>query len=285
MNYRHGYHAGSFADVFKHLITINIIEILLRKEKPFCYLDTHAGRGIYHLHSNPMPKSRVGGGLQSPQESSGGIGKIINCEIDKSPLLVQKYLEIVKGWKYPKYYPGSPAIAKTLLRDSDHLILTELQTEEFKFLKENFKNNKNVAAHHLNGYQGLKAFLPPKERRGFILIDPPFEKTEEWNTIIEGLKEGIKKFSSGVYAIWYPIKDAKSQVFLNSIYALKLQEVLTVELSIYPKDVPLKLIGCGMLILNPPWPLKKEIQSWLPWLWERLAVNRSGDYHIYTGSH
>jgi 23S rRNA (adenine2030-N6)-methyltransferase len=272
MNYRHCYHAGNFADVFKHLLIINIIEILLRKEKPFCYLDTHAGGGVYALSSVVEKK---------PAEHESGIQKIMNGAALELPILVQKYIEVVKAWGYPKYYPGSPAIAKTLLRDTDRLILTELHSEEHHVLKEQFSNIQNMAIHHLNGYQALKAFLPPKERRGFILIDPPFEKPDEWHKIIENVKIGLKKFAGGIYAIWYPIKNLKEvQAFLNAIDAFKLKNVLLVELCVYPKDIPLKLIGNGMLIINPPWPLQEEIKNWLPWVWQVLSVNHGGGYRL-----
>jgi 23S rRNA (adenine2030-N6)-methyltransferase len=260
---------------------MNIIEILQYKEKPFCYLDTHAGRGVYALpfHSIPSHKEDL-----ISHECATGIEKIMAMEIGEMPFLVKKYLNLVKQWGYPKYYPGSPGIAKTLLRKSDCLILTELQIEEFKCLKENFKKIKNIAIHHLDGYKGLKSFLPPKERRGFILIDPPFEQLNEWHAIVENLKEGIKKFPSGIYAIWYPIKEIKKvEMFLNSIDALKLENILTVELTIHPKDVSLQLVGCGMLIINPPWSLKKEIGCWLPWVWQKLAINGAGSYRVHIG--
>lgn len=272
MNYRHSYHAGNFADVLKHLVSANIIEILSRKDKPICYLDTHAGRGIYSLSSSIEMTSR---------ESGTGIEKIMETTKDIPPL-VAKYQEIVKTWGYPAYYLGSSAIAKTLLRASDRLILTELHPEEHAILKAQFSKNKHIAVHHLDGYKALKAFLPPKERRGFILIDPPFEKPNEWDLLIEHLRIGIQKFGTGVYAIWYPIKAAKeSQAFIHSVNSFKPNDALSIELSIYPKDVSINLIGCGMMVINPPWPLKKEIEEWLPWLWQVLSINHSGEYRIH----
>lgn len=272
MNYRHGYHAGSFSDVFKHIILIQLLRGLLRKEKPFCYIDTHAGAGRYALSSEHMQKTR---------EYRGGILKLMDAPYLSFPSLIQEYVEIIKSAPYPTYYPGSPWIAKTLLRSTDSLILMELHPEEYQILKTNLGYDKRIAIHHQDGFMALKAFLPPKERRGLILIDPSFEQKNEWECILQALKIGLTKFPQGIYAIWYPIKDLKSvQSFINSVMKLSLPNALKIELNIYPSDAQLNLIGCGMLIINPPWQFDKELEGWLPLLWQTLSIDGAGEYSM-----
>ena len=178
MNYRHEYHAGNFADVFKHLMLITLIKAQLRKKKSFCYLDTHAGRGLYDLSSETAKKTG---------DAEHGIVRLLQNlitypKISEHPIpeVVKTYLQIIENFQYPPFYPGSPLIAQSMMREEDRLILMELHPEEFKILKQNLSGDQRVACHHQDGYQGLAAFLPPKERRGLILIDPPFEKENEW---------------------------------------------------------------------------------------------------------
>ena len=272
MNYRHGYHAGNFADVFKHLVLIDLINALKRKENSFCYLDTHAGRGVYSLSFSAKEKN---------QESLTGIQKIMkNTEKDLRAVseTLKIYHDIVKQYHYPDFYPGSPAIATSLLREQDRSIFCDVQMQEYKNLKMNFQHENNAAIHLEDGYRALKAFLPPKEKRGLILIDPPFESDEEWDKILEGLKIGLARFPSGVFAVWYPTKYPKiAQRFLKSVDSVTSHlNSLVVELSIYPQDAGLSLSGSGMLIINPPWQLEKNIQQWLPWLWKQLSYQGAG---------
>lgn len=276
MNYHHAYHAGNFADVFKHLVLTTLIQALLRKEKPLCYLDTHAGCGYYDLASKAAQKTK---------EFANGIAKLANADLDGCPKIVQKYLETLKNLQYPEYYPGSPLIAGALLRDSDRMVLVELGEAECHALKRatyhTLNSRQKVAVHQQDGFKSLKAFLPPAERRGLILIDPPYERGEDWDSIIQALKVGSQKFSSGVYAVWYPIKDLQgTRAFLDSVRGLNLAQLLITELGIYPADAPLRLPGCGMLILNPPWRLAEDLKSWIPWVWKRLSVSGAGGYRI-----
>lgn len=273
MNYRHGYHAGGFADVFKHIVLISLIQAMIRKEKPLCYVETHAGRGLYYLESEFAKKT---------DESVQGIQKLCeyyeNSTANKpTPEIIDTYLKTIKQLGYPHYYPGSPLIAEAMLRESDRLVLMELQPEEYKILKKNMKGNPKIAVHNQNGYVGLKAFLPPQERRGLILIDPAFEKPDEWKQLLEAIKIGLKQFETGVFAVWYPIKDHREvNKFINSIGKLGLSSTLVAELTIYPPDAPLGLIGSGLLIINPPFQLDKTLESALPWVWKALSVNGAG---------
>ena len=168
MNYRHKYHAGSFSDVIKHLVLTIIVQALQRKETPFCFLDTHAGIGLYELDSEEAQKK---------QEYQNGIAKLLLSDEKNFPEEIQQYLFIIKKYNTKDelhFYPGSPFIAESLSREQDQIILCELHKEDINTLKENMPRAKNIAIHHTDGYLGMKAFLPPKQKRGLVLIDPPF---------------------------------------------------------------------------------------------------------------
>ncbi len=257
MNYRHAYHAGNFADVFKHVTLVALLQSFFHKETPICYFDTHAGAGNYDLSSNAAQKNK---------EFELGIGKIFSEK--NPPELIKQYLSAIKN---PKTYPGSPLIAKHFLRPEDRMVLTELHPEEYQYLKKLFANQAQVEVHHQNGYQALKAFLPPKEKRGLVLIDPPYEKNDEYPELTKGLSEALKRWETGVYAIWYPIKKANQPHPLRELKTNR--PILTAELAIYPLDVPLELNACGMTIINPPWKLAETLETVVPWLYERLKCD------------
>lgn len=276
MNYHHIYHAGSFSDVFKHVMLMTLIQSMLKKESAFCFLDTHAGAGCYDLLSSEAKKN---------PEFTEGIQKIIAAE--NPPTIMRDYLDAIveinhrltsNPEKKLRYYPGSPLFAHYLLRNDDRLLLSELQPAVLRSLKRLFKKDKKVSAHLLDGYQALKAFLPPKERRGLILIDPPYEKSDEIVKITHALSDAIKQFEKGIYAIWYPIKQESPAILFQR--ALKNVPSLKIEITLYSELLPNYLNGCGMLIINPPWQLKESIQSFLPWLWKKLSINKGGKYLI-----
>jgi 23S rRNA (adenine2030-N6)-methyltransferase len=278
MNYKHIYHAGNFADVFKHLVLILLIEALRKKDKPFLYLDTHAGTGIYDLTSEIAKKTN---------ESSNGVSRIYH--LTNVPSAVKIYQQIIRNLndnsETLRFYPGSPYIVASLLRDNDRMVLTELHEEEYTILKDNVAADfsprnklKNIAIHHLDGYQALKAFLPPKDiGRGLILIDPPFEQNIEWNQVINGLDIALQRFPHGIYAIWYPNKDHKitSSFYSDLKQKINYKDILRVEFEItktpaFPdrdaKFARTPLSSCGMIIINPPWQFKKELDPIMAWL-------------------
>lgn len=276
MNYRHLYHAGNFMDVVKHVTLTALISALHRKDTPFCYIDTHAGTGYYDLFSDSANKTK---------EFEGGIEKIIQQE--NPPPLIKRYLDCVHqlnnrltASKYAalRYYPGSPMFARLLLRPHDRIIACELHPEEYQTLRTTFAGDKQVSIHHTDGFLGLKAFLPPKERRGIVLIDPPYEDPDEFNRIAHSLTGAIKRWDSGIYAIWYPIKE-KSQLqrFYRSLRANISQPIYIIELTIYP-DLPQHLNGCGLAVINPPWQFDESINEILPWLWKALTINNQGAF-------
>jgi 23S rRNA (adenine2030-N6)-methyltransferase len=269
MNYRHAYHAGNFADVFKHVVLVALLESLLRKESAFCYLDTHAGRGRYDLSSEAAQKSK---------ESEGGILRVLQAT--HLPELVQRYVGCLEE-KEGRTYPGSPCFAKRLLRPHDRIVLCELQPEEYQQLKQTFPHDKQVAIHHQDGYLALKAFLPPKERRGLVLIDPPYEKSDELSQLSKALSAAVHRWETGVYALWYPIKEARStQRFLQSLKQKINRPLLVTELSIYPENTATHLNGSGMLIVNPPWQLDETLKTALPGLWQTLSPKKQGRHRV-----
>lgn len=280
MNYKHSYHAGGFSDVFKHIVLIALIECLKRKETPFCYIDTHAGIGCYDLFSERTAKTK---------EYEGGIEKII--QKDNPPALIQKYLDCVHAinnklshsqFSSLQYYPGSPLVAKYFSRPHDRVIACELHPEEYQSLRNFFAGDKQVATHHMDGFLGLKAFLPPKEKRGLVLIDPPYESVDEFDRIAQALQPSLHRFNQGVYAIWYPIKDKNSvHKFYRSLQQNIKNDIFAAELTIYP-ELTNHLNGCGLAIINPPYQFDLLINDFLPWLWKALTINDQGGFHAQT---
>ncbi len=274
MNYRHIYHAGNFADVFKHVLLIGLIESLQRKETPFCYFETHAGIGSYDLFSTSTQKS---------QEYLGGVAKIISEKV--TPPWVATYLTCIKTLNATidklRYYPGSPYFVKQLLRETDRAVLSELHPDDVLTLKKTFFDDKKIHIHHQDGYQSLKALLPPKERRGLILIDPAYEKSDELNQLPHRLAEAIQRFATGIYAIWYPIKKSSQLIpFYRDLKNQIAQPMLVAEFCVYADDIDTGLNGCGMVIVNPPWQFDEELRQVLPWLLNHLKRDARARYTL-----
>jgi len=281
MNYRHLYHAGNFTDVLKHVVLVGLIASLLRKETPFCFLDTHAGRGYYDLLSEPAQKSN---------EYQSGIMKILAQ--NNPPALIKRYLGCVQKmnsllsesrFASLRYYPGSPFIVRPFLRPQDRIVATELQPQEYQELRNAASRDRQMAIHQMDGYQGLKAFLPPKERRGLVLIDPPYENPQEFKQLTSALMIALKRWETGIYAIWYPIKDRHPvDQFHQGLKENIKRPMMVTELCIYPADVPNHLNGSGLVIINPPWKFDQEINDSLAWLWNILSVNHQGTQRVFS---
>lgn len=270
MNYRHIFHAGNFADAFKHIILIALTKSFLRKDTAFCYLDTHAGIGSYNLHSDSAQKSK---------EYQNGVEKILQA--NNRPSAINDYIACVEKTIGQHIYPGSPDIVKHFLRPQDRMLLCELHPDDFQTLKKYYARNKQIAVHHQDAYQSLKAYLPPKEKRGLILIDPPYENTNEFSHIINTLPLALKRFENGVYAIWYPIKNYKTiELFHKNLKETISRPILTCDLTIYPDDIANQLNGCGMAIINPPYQLDEQLNEIMPWLWQTLSVNQQGRVNL-----
>jgi 23S rRNA (adenine2030-N6)-methyltransferase len=238
MNYRHAFHAGNFADCMKHALLLELLRAMQRKPKPFLVLDTHAGIGRYDLSSGPA--ERTG-------EWRDGIARVLAAN---DPALVDYTLLIERLG----LYPGSPAIIAAMLREKDRLIACELHPEDAGTLKREFAGTPGMAVHARDGYAALRAFLPPPERRALVLIDPPFERPDEFATLAEHLISAYEKFKTGVYAAWYPIKHrAPVRAFAETLQLRKVPDLISVELLRRPPTDPTRLNGCGLAIINPPY--------------------------------
>lgn len=275
MNYRHAYHAGNFADVLKHTVLRALIESLQVKSTPFCYIDTHAGSGSYKLDGFEARKTG---------ERKAGIDRLHPAE--KVPPLLQRWRAGVLGGEGNeeglKIYPGSPLQVARLLRAEDSAQLCELHTEEASKLRDLFRGNAQVHVHQRDGYEALKALVPPQEKRGLVLIDPPYEAQEaEYRQIEKALKEALQRWPTGIYAVWYPIK-LRSQVqpFLRRMQHSGVKRVLRAELLVHPDDSPLRLNGSGMVILNAPWNLDDALRDSLRSLASLLSQDQPAEWKL-----
>lgn len=272
MNYRHAFHAGNHADVFKHIVLSRLINALTQKETPFAYLDTHAGLGVYDLYSSQA--ERTGEWLE-------GI-KLIYESTD-IPALLNDYISVINHLN-PNgelhYYPGSPMLAQQLMRAQDHLILNEKHPEDAQLLKQNFRRDPRITIHMQNGWLLPKALLPTQQKRLLLLIDPPFEQTNELELCVKSLTDTLSRMRQAVVAIWYPIKDQKSlNSFYNQLKKTNAPKLLKAEFMVQPADNKLGLNGSGMVIANPPWKLESELPTLLPYLTNALATS-SGKWEI-----
>jgi 23S rRNA (adenine2030-N6)-methyltransferase len=265
VNYHHAFHAGNFADVFKHAILLALLDALTAKDKPLCCVDTHAGRGRYSLDSVEAEKT---------DEWRDGIGRLFDAP--KMPAPLRCYVEAVRACNRDgalRTCPGSPLLAAHALRANDRLVLCELHDEAAAALRALFREDPRVHVHARDGYAALNALLPPKERRGLVLIDPPYEvQTGDFAAIETALSRAHARWPNGVYAVWYPIKSHRTIApFHRRLAGGPFDKVLVAELLVQPDDSPLRLNGCGMLIANPPWQLDATLAAMLPALLGLLA--------------
>lgn len=269
LSYRHSFHAGNHADVLKHIVQTLIIESLKEKEKPFLYLDTHAGAGRYQLTN--AHATRTGEYLE-------GIARLWQQE--EVPELILPYLEAVGSLNTSdelRYYPGSPLLAAKLLREQDLLMLTELHPTDFPLLRTEFSRDKRVRVCREDGFGQLKSKLPPASRRGFALIDPPYELKQDYSAVVKGIVEGHKRFATGTYAIWYPVVHRQQiKRMLKELEATGIRKILQIELAVKPDSDQLGMTASGMIVINPPWKLASQMASILPWLHKTLVPEGTG---------
>ncbi|HQT86013.1 MAG: 23S rRNA (adenine(2030)-N(6))-methyltransferase RlmJ [Acidiphilium sp. 37-64-53] len=238
MNYRHAYHAGNPADCVKHALLVLLLRALTAKPKPLFVLDTHAGIGAYDLTAIEAGKTG---------EWRAGIGRLRQT----TPPALADFMALTGT---AEHYPGSPALARALLRPQDRLALCELHPDDATTLKRRFARDPQVHIHRRDGYEALTALLPPPERRALVLIDPPFEKTDEFETLAAALQAAHRKFPTGVYAAWYPVKHrAPVRDFIADIQARGIADIITCEILFREPLDPARLNGCGVLIVNPPY--------------------------------
>lgn len=269
LSYRHSFHAGNHADVLKHTVQSLIIESLKEKEKPFLYLDTHAGAGRYQLSSEHA--ERTGEYLE-------GISRI--WQQDDLPAELEAYIGAVQHLNRSgnlRYYPGSPLIARHLLREQDSLQLTELHPSDFPLLRSEFQKDNRARVERADGYQQLKAKLPPVSRRGLILIDPPYEIKTDYQDVVKGIAEGYKRFATGTYALWYPVV-LRQQIkrMIRDLEETGIRRILQIELAVRPDSDQRGMTASGMIVINPPWKLEQQMANVLPWLHKKLVPTGTG---------
>jgi 23S rRNA (adenine2030-N6)-methyltransferase len=264
VNYRHAFHAGNHADVFKHAALIAVLDHLLAKPQPFAVLDTHAGLGVYDLGSEGALKTR---------EFEAGIGRVFGQALPAA----QGYLDLI-GEMNPdglSTYPGSPEIVRRSLREDDRLVCCELHPEEYAALRARYRGDRRIAVHHRDGYEALGALLPPPERgRGLVLIDPPFEQKDEAQRLARALEAGLRRWPTGIFMAWYPIKDrAIGDILAGAASVGGFAKTLRAELTPYPID-GVAMAGAGLLIANTPWKLDEKLAALAEALVPKLGDGR-----------
>jgi 23S rRNA (adenine2030-N6)-methyltransferase len=283
MNYRHAFHAGGFADVIKHIVLVRMLVYLQDKQAAFRVIDTHAGAGVYDLTSE---EARRGG------EWLTGIARIMAARFsEKTAPLLKPYLDIVRAFnpeRELKAYPGSPLIARALLRPQDRLTACEVEPKARKHLIDALRRDTQARVVDLDGWTALPAFVPPKERRGLVLIDPPYERKDEFERLAAGFAEAFAKWPTGSYLLWYPVKSRRATDSL----ARRVAEVaasskppgkaLRLEFSVAPQAEGSALASAGLLIVNPPWTLAGELKAILPELEKPLGQGGAGRFRLET---
>ena len=267
MNYRHAYHAGNFADVVKHVALSRLVEYLKLKDKAFRVIDTHAGAGRYDLSSEEAQKTG---------EWLEGIGRLLETKPSvEAQALLAPYLEAVRAINPDggvKKYPGSPLIVRHLLRPQDRLSAIELHPQDFQRLKTLFAGDFQVRAIELDGWLSLGAHLPPKEKRGLVLVDPPFEQEGEFERLVDGLTRAHRRWPNGIYALWYPIKDRAAVArFRRELKASGIPKILDVAFEVRLPSRDERLDGSGLVVVNPPFVFEREMRVLLPELNKALA--------------
>lgn len=281
MNYRHGFHAGNFADVHKHVVLCRILIHLPEKATPFRVIDTHAGAGQTDLHGEDA--SRTG-------EWRDGIGRLALPDLTAAPVgdaareLLAPYLDCI-GASNPggrlTIYPGSPAVARCMLRSQDRLIASELEPIAASRLQKCLHGDVRAKAIAIDGWTALSAYLPPPERRGLVLVDPPFEQRDEFGRLTDGFAAAWRKWSSGIFLLWYPLKHGNGAArFIENLRALEIPKLLRCELRVAASDRSERLSGSGLIICNPPWRLHEELSVVMPALAALLAQDEGAGHTL-----
>lgn len=275
LSYRHAFHAGNHADVLKHLIEVQLLRYLAQKEKPFWYIDTHAGAGCYTLDTGYATQNA---------EYESGIARL--WQRTDAPAPLTEYLTLIKKFNPDstlKLYPGSPLIAQEMLRGQDASRLFELHPSDHEILQENFSGyGSRILMQQADGFGALKALLPPPPRRALILIDPPYEEKQDYQRVVSALREGLKRFANGIYAVWYPqLQRAESRQLPEQLKQLEVKSWLHVALNVSaPSAEGFGMHGSGMFILNPPWTLHRELTEAMPYLVKVLGQDEGAEFSL-----
>lgn len=273
LSYRHGFHAGNFADVLKHTVLVHMLEYMIQKEKPLRIIDTHAGAGVYKLNGPQAQKNR---------EFDNGISHLWASE--QTPAAIARLVELVgtiNSGEQLQLYPGSPLIAQTLMRPIDRLFLHELHPTDFQFLRDCMRDDRRIKVENEDGFTSLQALLPPPDRRALILIDPSYEVKSDYQHLIKQLVQAHKRFPTGTYAIWYPV--VLRQRIDEMELALKksgIKNIQLMEFGLQADNPEYGMTSSGMIVINPPWTLWGAMEEALPWLVDTLTENDSGFYRL-----
>jgi 23S rRNA (adenine2030-N6)-methyltransferase len=276
VNYRHAFHAGSFADVFKHAVLCRVLAHLRGKESAFRAIDTHAGAGVYDLTGPEASRGR---------EWQDGIGRLMQAQLPKPVAdLLAPYLDVVRSLNERDaltVYPGSPGFVRAWLRGQDRLIACELEPEAFAALRQAMRGDERIKMVAIDGWTALQAYVPPKERRGLVLVDPPFEREDEFRRLADGVAAAYRKWPTGSYLLWYPIKGrSEPDAFAKRLRRLDIPKILRAELMVTPLRDPSRLNGSGLVLINPPWTLEGELKALLPALAGLLGREGAGRFTL-----
>lgn len=275
LSYRHAFHAGNHADVLKHFVLTQVLAYFAQKGKPYWYIDTHAGAGMYALNQGYAAQNA---------EFEGGIARLWNST-DLPPALAD-YVELVRSLNPDgklKLYPGSPAIARPLLNADDRMRLFELHPTDSKFLRRTFKDaGRNTMIEAQDGFAGVKALLPPPPRRAVVLIDPPYEEKQDYVRVVDTIKDSLQRFATGTYIVWYPLLQRREpQMMAEKLRKLALPSWLNVTLTVQAASREgFGMHGSGLYIVNPPWSLQQTLASVMPVLVKKLGVDDAAGYTL-----
>ncbi|RBM47554.1 23S rRNA (adenine(2030)-N(6))-methyltransferase RlmJ [Vibrio tarriae] len=272
LSYRHSFHAGNHADVLKHIVQSLILNSLQQKEKPFVYHDTHSGVGRYDLTHEWSEKTG---------EYKQGIARVWQQE--NIPAELDSYLDAIRQLNQGetlRYYPGSPRVARAHLREQDRMVLTELHPSDYPLLEQEFHRDRQVSIYKEDGFARLKASLPPQERRGLVLIDPPYELAKEYRDVVQAIAQSYKRWATGIYAIWYPVVNrCDIDDMVEGLQGLEIRKILQIELGVAPDTNERGMTASGMIVVNPPWTLESQMQTILPFLKQAIAP-ATGHYKV-----
>lgn len=275
LSYRHAFHAGNHADILKHYTFSLILDYFNQKDKPYHVIDTHAGAGMYAIQSDFSQKN---------MEFETGVSRLLKAT--QLPESLERFVAMVQSFNSSlsfDFYPGSPKVAEYFLRSNDKLRLFELHPNEYKILSNNFNENKKKQTQILlrDGFQGLKACLPPSTKRGIVIIDPPYEQKQDYQQVVTTIQDSLKRFASGCYIIWYPLLAREEpQQMVNTLRGLDAPNWLNVTLQITNASDDIGMYGSGLYIINPPWTLPKSLQESLPMLTKLLAKDENASHQL-----
>lgn len=273
LSYRHAYHAGNHADVLKHAALVMMLEYMIRKDTPLWYIDTHSGVGRYRFDSQEAQKNR---------EFDTGVARLrAQQELPEALHGYDTCIRAINGGNRLQCYPGSPGFAAHLLREQDRLRLFELHPQDHAALAQLFADDRRVRVEKQDGLAGLKALLPPPSRRALVLIDPPYERAEEYRLVVDTLKDALRRFATGTYVVWYPLlENAEAKRLPLWLEGLKCKSTLRAELRVHAPAGEFGLYGSGLFVINPPWQLAQQLRELLPFLVRTLGVDDGAGFRL-----